>query len=172
MQSYQSYASASRIHIGRGTIHTDARNYLAVFDQDEDRLLQLNDIVKPPRDPMARSLVDENITVRFWLKRWDGPAFENRHSVNPMACLALGWNNDLGPWLGHDTWHHMIPPSYVRGKNPQSKAETVEEIATRSKCMKQTRTRLQPRKQRQLCGTCRARKRSMRRAHGPMQGSR
>lgn len=176
-EPYQSYASASRIHIGRGTIHTDARNYPAVFDQDEDRLLHLNDIVKPPRDPMARSLVDENITLRFWFERWDGPAFKDRHSVNPMACLALGWDNDLGPWLGHDTWHQMIPPSYVKGKNPQSKAETVEETAPRSKSMEETRTRLQPQKPRQLCGTCRASGHNARRCptrekkHAPRSGT-
>lgn len=48
-EPYQSYESASRIHIGRGPIHIEARNYPAVFDQDADRLLRLNDMIQSNR---------------------------------------------------------------------------------------------------------------------------
>ncbi|MCJ1439383.1 hypothetical protein MMC27_008777 [Xylographa pallens] len=141
-EPYQTYENASRIHIGRGSIHTTARVYPIIVDQDDDRLYRSTYDYKPPDIPMARALVDENVTLRFWYEQWDGQAVEERRTANPMACLAVGWDGSKGAWKG-TSWLKAVPLSYIKGTLPRSKAQVMEQE-------QQSGPRLQPRQSPEL----------------------
>ena len=114
-EPYSSYRESSRIHVGSECIQTTARTYAMMLDQDEDRMLRYNDLVASPKSPMARSLVEENITLRFYYERWDAENFDHRQSANPMACIAIGWDGALGAWRGENTWSPHYPTVYTKG---------------------------------------------------------
>jgi hypothetical protein len=112
---FQSFSDASRVHIGRGSIHTLARMYDMVLDQDEEYLLRYKEEIPKAVEPMAKSLIEESIDLRFWYEVWDGQSFESRHSSNPMLCLTLGWYGTKGFWFGSTTRLQPVPTIYSRG---------------------------------------------------------
>jgi len=70
-EPFQSFQEASRIHIGRGAIHTSGRTYDMILDQDEgkfhhDHSSTGEGFPETAVHPRAKALIEENITLRFW----------------------------------------------------------------------------------------------------------
>ena len=110
-------------------------------------ILRYKEEIPKAVEPMAKSLIEESIDLRFWYEVWDGQSFESRHSLNPMLCLTLGWYGTKGFWFGSTSSLQTVPTIYSRGfgvpAEPTSVVVKEEERTPMPKRVASARTKVQ-----------------------------
>ncbi|KAF2802170.1 uncharacterized protein BDZ99DRAFT_483181 [Mytilinidion resinicola] len=105
---FQSDIQCGMIHVGRGSIQLEGRNYSRVHDGNDKPLER-----KAPKaiaKPRARALVEENISLKCWYEQWDDSAPDSIWHINPAFRLDLGWHGNEGAWPGINMKRESLDP--------------------------------------------------------------